>query len=43
MLLSSLFEEIKNTLSDINRLAVKKFGERLYIILNSGDIKNSQH
>ena len=37
MFLSNLFQEIKKTLSDINRVAVKKFGERAYIILNSGD------
>ena len=38
MFLSSLFQEIKKTLSDINRVAVKKFGERVYIKLNSGEI-----
>ena len=37
MFLSSLFQEIKKTLSDINRVAVKKFGERVYIKLNSGE------
>ena len=34
----SLLQEIKKTLSGITRVAVKKFGERAYIILNSGDI-----
>ena len=38
MFLSSLFQEIKKTLSDIIRVAVKTFGERVYIILSSGDI-----
>ena len=38
MFLSSLFQEIKKTLSDIIRVAVKTFGERVYIILSSGAI-----